>query len=248
MIIAGVTCYANRWPRPRTSLALEWISLHKGLWRATARPASNDSYESIIEIWDSEAVLNTLWTALKTNLGALSVTLDAEEQLFFGADVQGVTSVTVMEYGNIREAGSFKMFSLPLTLKALNPSFTGDGADWPETIWTQGGWTSGSSFEVSKLVSQNNALVYQDKHETEGVWSGEFLFYTEGIQMMRRKIATLRGAQTTFPDIGVSNPFGTNLPGFDGSYVRVIEFEDLGRVNYKLWRCRIKLAFDGNAS
>lgn len=248
MVIAGVTCYPNRWPRPRTTLAVKWTTLHKGLWRATARPASNDQYEADIEIWDSQAVVDALYTALKENVGAMTVSLGTgDEQYIFGADVT-CTSATVVQYGTPREAGSFKMFSLPLRLKALNPTFTGSGAAWPDVIWTQGSWLAGSSFEIAKVISQNNNVVYQDLHETEGIFEAEFLFKTEQMRQVRRRVATLRGAQTTFPDIGVEYPFGTTLSGFTGCYVRVIGFEDYGRINYLLWRCRLKLAYDGQTS
>lgn len=248
MVIAGITCYANRWPRPDTRLAVEWTKVHGIRWRATARPASNDSYEADLEIWDTAEVVNALYTVLKENLGQLTVSLGTgDEQYLFGADVT-CTLATVMGYGEPREAGSFKMFALPLKMKALNPSFTGSGAAWPSVLWTQGGWSAGSTFEVSKPVSQNNAVVYQDKHETEGIWSGEFVFFIAGQRIMRRRMAALRGAQTTFPDIGVENPFGATLPGFTDSYVRAVEFRDMGRFNYLLWRCWLKLAYDGPTS
>ncbi len=249
MVIAGITCYANRWPKPDTRLALEWTKTDPVRWRATNRPASNDQYFADIEIWDTETVVNALYTALKNpaNYGAVTVNLGTgDEQYIFGADVT-CTQATVDNYGTPTEAGSFKMFSFKLRLKALNPSFTGT-AEWPDEMYAQAGWKAGQSWELSKLTSFNNTMTYQNNNSGEGVFEGLFLLLTDGMRKARRNIATIRGQQTTFPEVGIDNPFGATLPSFTGSYVRIIEWEDLGRLNYSLWGLRIKLSYDGLSS
>lgn len=246
MVIAGVTCYPNRWPKPDTRLALEWTKTDPIRYRATTRPPSNDQYFSDIEIWDTEAVINSLFTALKDplNLGAITVNLGSgDERYIFGADTL-CTSVTVVTYGLPKEAGSFKMFSLSLRLKALNPTFSGT-AQWPALFYAQPAWVAGSTFELSKLSSFNNSMTYQNKKAEEGIFECTFLTFTQGIREARRKIAAVRGAQTTFPDVGINNPFGTTLPGFDASYVRIVDWKDLGRQDYLMWGLWLKLAYDG---
>ncbi len=249
MIIAGVTCYPNRWPRPDTRLALEWTRTTPIRWRATQRPQSNDQYYSDIEIWDTYDVVNTLYAALKdaANLGAISVTLGTgDEQYIFGADVT-CTTATVTEYGMPKEAGSFKMFSLPLRLKALAPTFSGT-PEWPSVLYALPGWKAGATVEVSKLSSFDNTMTYTSKGATEGLFECEFDMDTASIRKMRRYLtATVRGGRVIFPDIGVSSPFGPTLPGFTAAYVRVVEWKDMGRVNYLRWRFGIKLAYDGVA-
>lgn len=246
MQIAGVTCYAQPFPKPLTSLAVVWNTVHGDRWRATAHPPDNDVYEADVEIWDAEAVIDSLYTALKANMGTMTVSLGTDDERFiFGADVL-CTTATVAQYGEVSEAGSFKMFSLPLRLRAVAKTFTGD-AEWPTVLRVQGGWKGGSSFGVVKNFSQDGTPSYSQTQAMEGIFEGEFLAFTSEMQKIRRNVATLRGAQTTFPDIGVSNPFGTTLPDFSGSYVRVIDLEDMGREDYAFWRCRIKLAYDGEA-
>lgn len=246
MIIAGITCYPNRWPKPDTRLALEWTKTEPIRWRATTRPASNDQYFSDIEIWDTEDVISALFTTLKdaANLGAITVDLGmGDERYIFGADTL-CTSVTVVSYGLPKEAGSFKMFSLSLRLKALSPSFSGT-AQWPTLFYAQPGWTAGSTFELSKLSSFNNTMAYQNKGGEEGVFECNFLTFTQGAREARRNIATVRGTQTTFPEVGIDNPFGPTLPGFSNAYVRIVDWKDLGRQDYLLWGLWIKLAYDG---
>ncbi len=246
MVIAGVTCYPNRWPKPDTKLALEWTRTDPVRWRCTNRPASNDQYFADIEIWDTEAVVNALYTALKspTNYGNIAVTLGTgDEQYIFGADVT-CTTATVMDYGTPTEAGSFKMFSFKLRLKALNPTLTGT-PEWPDEMYAQAGWQAGQTWELSKLSSFDNTMTYQNNNAGEGIFEGMFLLFTAGMAKARRNIATIRGQQTSFPEVGISNPFGATLPGFSGSLVRIIEWEDMGRLNYSMWGLRIKLAYDG---
>ncbi len=249
MVIAGITCYANRWPKPDTKLALEWTKTDPVRWRATNRPASNDQYFADIEIWDSATVVNALYSALKdpAQYGQITVNLGSgDERYIFGADVT-CTIATVMTYGTPTEAGSFKMFSFKLRLKALNPTFTGT-AEWPTEMYAQAGWTAGQSWELNKLSSYNNTMTYQNNNAGEGIFEGHFLLFTAGMAKARRNIATIRGQQTTFPEVGIGNPFGATLPGFSTALVRIIEWEDLGRLNYAMWGLRIKLGYDGAAS
>ncbi len=249
MVIAGVTCYPNRWPKPDTRLALEWTRTSPIRWRCTERPESNDQYFSDIEVWDTQAVIDALFTALKSpsNLGSIAVTLGTgDEQYIFGADVT-CTTATVVEYGMPKEAGSFKMFSLSLRLKALSPTFSGTPA-LPSVLYAQGGWTAGSSFEISKVSSYNNSMSYQNKGGTEGLFECGFLMETGDMRNTRRYITdTVRGTRIIFPDIGVENPFGPTLPGFPDVYVRVVDWKDYGRLNYVQWGLGLKLAYDGNA-
>ncbi len=247
MVIAGVTCYPNRWPRPDTKVAMEWTRTDVIRYRATVRPQSNDAYFSDIEIWDTQAKVDELFTALKdpANLGAVTIDLGNEDERFiFGADVL-CTSATVMEYGMPREAGSYKMFSLSLRLKALSPTFVGTAA-WPDEFYAQPGWTAGATFGLEKLSSYDNTMTYQNSNNEEGIYEGQFLLFTDGMQNLRRQLITVvRGSSVQFPYFGVTNVFGPTLPFNESTRVRVVDWKDMGRQNYELWGISIKLAYDG---
>ncbi len=251
MILAGVTCYPTLFPKPNTVPALDWSQLESGRWRCTARSASADQYFSDLTIYDDQPVIEALWLALKdpTNRGSMTVNLGTGGQkIIFGAEVT-CTTAAVVNYGvPIEQAftGLEKaMYSLKLTLRAIDPTLSGTG-EWPDVLRVQKGWKTGSTFEINKLPSINGTMTYNDSRSDTPYFEGEFLQTTAEMVNIRRFIFSVnRGAQFVFPEIGIPIPFGADLPGFSGSFVRLIVFEDMGPEEFVFSRCKIGLSFDG---
>ncbi len=253
MIIAGVTAYAELYPKPRAIPAIDWLQLDSGAWRPTVRGIEADQYFADLSIYDNSPVIEALWNALKnpSNRGQISLTFsNTLEAMIWGADVL-CTTATVWKYGVPVAAGftglNTAMYRLSLSLRAISPSFTGTGA-WPAVMRVQS-WKTGSSFDLSKIASFSGSISYPDHRGDTPYFEGEFRALTEEMKQVRRFIYGVnRGAQTTFPDIGVPYPFGPDLGGFTDSYVRVIYFEDLGQDGFETWRFKLGLSYDGQTS
>lgn len=233
--------------RPLTSLALQWRELADGNWIATDRGAAADTYDSRIQLYGTETVINEFIKEMYDNRAAASNVFAmgsfADDELIFGADVDhtGSISGTVLEIGD-RAQRTWKGFAVQATIRALSPSFVGS-ATLPSLTSLEHGFEGDSTRPINKSDTYDGTMSYADRRSDAGFFTGTFLFTLAEMRNLRRYLTTQRGATISIASIsGVTYPFGTvRASGYPYS-VKVLQWEDLGVRGVGRWRMRLKLA------
>ena len=236
--------------KPETQLAMTWIKLASGNYACTDRGYGSDKYEVGIEFYSTEDVINNIQNLLYSNRfatsGASQITLSSinDTEHIFGEDLDytGTVTANIMAIEK-RSQGSWKGFGLAVKLAAVSPSFiVGDGA-FPTLRFVNFGYDANAGWAVRHYMSYSNSTFFNPDHQSDtGEFTGTFTMTAIEMAQIRRYIAKQRGSTIVLPDIsGVQNPFGhmsTSYP-YD---VKIINFEDLGRLSVAERMCNITFA------
>lgn len=232
-----------------TRLALQWIQLASGNWMATDRGATEDVYETDIQVkGDTEAVINNLINQIQLNrvysgTGANQISLGtflASEHIF-GENVlhSGSITATILEMSK-RTQLTWKTYGLNMRLRAIGPSFTGSSS-FPVLSWCDIGGEQDEDMTVLKQDYYDGTMLYSDHQSDSGIFEGIFTLTTANFILLRNYIRNQRGGDFTLADtFGVDFPFG---PRSSGSYpftCKLIEWEDLGWFGLKYHRMRLR--------
>lgn len=233
--------------RPLTSLALKWIQLANGNWRAVDRGSSTDMYRARIRLYGTESLIDQFLDEVEYNRITCSHVLtlsnfNATEHIF-GADVDHSSSIsaTITEIDS-REQRTWKGFGVSCVLQASSPSFTGTPA-LPSLECLSWGYEGDSSWTWNKSDSYNGTFNYADRKSDVGLFNGRFLFSDADMIALRGYLRTQRGATISIPDIdGVSTPFGSRRDSGYPYNVKVIDWEDMGMRDVRHWWMSLTLA------
>lgn len=244
MIWEGETVYTLWGYQPKTDLALLWQTLANGDWKATDRGSVEDVYEASMVFKGPRDELEALETdVLDAFRTQYNITCGEGEEIF-GADVDYTNPllVTVVDYGKIEQI-SFKMWTMPLRLRLLEKVFKSTTPDFTKLRLASWRSQQGSEFDINKQFTYDNYAVYTDHNTEPGIFSAAFTQKLNEMSAIRRYIAvTARGGDIPFPTIGgVSTPFGSRM-GAGPFTARIIDWEDLGRVNYLEWGLKLTFA------
>lgn len=234
--------------RTRTTLALKWIKLSSGLYKATDRGASSDIYESEFRIYAKEEEVNQFIEAWYDNRSVSSTnvfTLSGFESTehIFGEDVDHSVpiDVTILEISDIKQ-GKWKTREITVKVRALSPSFVGTPS-LPTLECLEIGYTISLDQTINKFDTYNGSFTYQDYNADVGELVGIFNFSVEDMKSIRRYFTTQRDATISIPNIlGVEYPFG---PYRNSTYpidVKIIAWEDLGLWGINKRRMKITMA------
>lgn len=235
--------------RPDTQIAVDWEKNSSGNWRGSDRGAAEDVYSSNIVVKGPESELNDLNDVLDAKRTDFVATFGTGEEIF-GADVDhtGDQTVIVDDYGKIRHL-TFKMFSMPLTVRLIGPSFLSDTPDFTKLRTATHADVRETTFELNKMISIDNETFVADHISNDGNEAGIYTaVFTQTIKEMaairRYLTVTARNAKIVFPTFGgVTKPFGPRAGALPFN-CRIIRWADLGRINFSDWGLSITFARD----
>jgi hypothetical protein len=234
--------------KPETKLSLIWVQLSNGNWVCTDRGVSNDTYDTSIRIYGTEATVNAfialVETARTSGGNILTLTEFNSQEHIYGADLDYTGSITATVYMDRRAQKTWKGFEVTLKLSCLSPSFTGGVGSLPILRHLEIGFDADSDYTIHKFDSYQRNFNYIDSNSDIGTFTGNFIFDDAEMIQLRRYVANQRGATVSIPYIfGVTKPFGRR----SGSYpydVKILTLEDMGmlidlNLGKPKWRARI---------
>jgi len=237
--------------KPITRLALDWVKLSNGNYSCVDRSASSDVYESDIEIYGREDVVQNFFTAIQQNRADDShvLTLDEfnEGEKIFGADIDYSVPInaTVLKLRR-KQQETWKSFSLSFLLRATNLTFTGTAA--MPALKPLVGFDGDSDFQVDKRDSYFGDLFFSDMDTDAGTFTATYHFTQEDMKSLRRFLAVYRASTVTITSLaGVVKPFGNRITSFPIA-VKIISWEDLGMITWginssvRCWALRMTMA------
>jgi hypothetical protein len=229
---------------PDTKWSVKWHQLSSGNWRGSDRGAGEDVYESNVTFAGSRADLVALETVLDDNRNLFDATFEEGEQIF-GADVDYDDSmqVTVVSYGKISQL-AFDKWGMSLKLRLRIPSLITTFGSLDCLRLSSFVSSQYSEFGINKIFTYDGEAIFTDTDSDPGFFEGEFTQTTFEMKQIRRYIlSNLRnGVATPFPSFGgITTPFGSR-EGTGPFDFRIIDWQDLGRVNLCDWKIRIKFA------
>jgi hypothetical protein len=237
--------------KPETTLALAWTQLSSGNWVATDRGYLSDKYECEISIAGTELYINDVINLFEANREALSNQVicsgfNADEHLW-GEDIDYTGSVTanVMSIQQ-RNQSSWKVFNLSVRLAAVSPSFILGSGNLPLFRFTNIGVKADAEYTNQHFRSYRNVWSNPDMASDAGTFTGTFTLTVEEMAQLRSYIRLQRGATVSLVGIyGIQYPFGPrtvpNASGYPYN-VKIIKFEDLGKISENFYQATITLA------
>ena len=234
---------------PDTKMAIKWGQRADTNWRGCDRGDLEDKYLSNVVFQGPEAELIDLETVLNNNRTSFLINLNSGEEIF-GADLDysGDLTVIVTDYGKIRKT-DFKIFEMALTLRVLNPVFLSTTPDFTKLRKASHSDTRETKFELTKLFTYDNDAFVVDRLSNDGKEAG---IYTAVFEQTREEMAairryltiTARANKIVFPTFdNLTYPWGTRA-GTGPFNCRIIDWRDLGRIDFCDWKLSITFARD----
>lgn len=236
--------------KPRTKLAIEWISLADGYYSAIDRGVESDIYEADITLYGKEQEIDNFINEIEknrffpSNFLQLSQFNDAEK--IFGADLDYSSTIDVtLANLKLRKQSTWRGFSLSLSLRAL-PGFTFITPEENElpVLKTDIGYTGDSEDTIIKYDSYNGIFTFIDERKDAGIFDATFALENDDMAQARRFIATQRKEKFTISASklpGVDNPFGTKRQLNFPLTCNIIDWEDQGMRNLNRWSLKLRL-------
>lgn len=237
---------------PKINMAVSFFRLANGDYAATDRGSSEDTYETNISLYGTEAdIYNFIYTInLNRTLGYNTVSLSDfnTQEYIFGADIDYSGSISARIYLDDRVQNTFKGFSVSAKLIGISlPLIDMDPAptSLPSLRYLDIGYNANTRYTLNTLDSYSGDVFYQDKLYDSGKFTGVYTFDHYEMMVARRVYTTKRGTSFNIPSIiGVTHPFG--IRPISGKKVRLTEFEDLGMYSmdssYPIWKAKITLS------
>lgn len=240
----GSTVYTIYGYKPQTKWAIDWQQISNGNWRGSDRGADEDIFEADMVFEGPRTELETLESQLDSDRNEFDATFGVGEEIF-GADIDysSAIQVTVTNYNKISQLG-FDKWGIPLTLRAYKPTFLSVTPSLSELRLASHVSDQYSEFDLTKQFSYDEKTFFNDHASDPGFFEGTFTQTTDEMKNIRRYLlSTLRnGSASPFPSFGgIDTPFGYR-EGTGPFTFRVIEWEDMGRPNFRDWTLKIKFA------
>jgi hypothetical protein len=232
-----------------TQLDMEWYQTSAGNWHAVDRGASADYYETTITTFGTEAYINNIINQLNTTRLAKAATITmydfADNEHVFGEDILYTPDITglITEY-DVRKQNSWKGFKLSLTLRALNPEFTGVASlpDFTSGVCTQIGYTADSSWTYNNYDSYYSNFSHYDHRDDQGLFKGSFNLTQTELRNLRTWMRVNRDTSFTLSGIyGVAYPFGPR-EGTGPWTAKIVELEEKNKFGLDRWIVNLKIA------
>lgn len=237
--IGGTTLYRVKpWPKPSIKSSIQWTFDSRGNPRGYDRGASEDIYETSIEIEDTETNVNSLLTVLNSNRETVTLDQFAADIFAPNIDYTGSIVCAVNDYG-VRKVGFHAtsgddIYQMELKLRAVQPSVLGTTPSL-SGIRVQEQRDAGHSFGVARHYFRDGAHGYSDTNVDSGRYAPYFLC-TPAIAkaVIAYFMVTARAASFTLPTLGDAYPFGPSR-GSGPFTVRLHDFS-ISRENLNRWR------------
>lgn len=247
MLLQGSTIYSKWGYQPHTIPAVSFSKSSTGYYRVRDKGIAQDIYEARISIEDTWDTLNDIIQTLDRSKESLSISTSTGEEIF-GADVSASTCELVQS-GNLQRQ-NFKMYSIELVLRAINPVFDYTTISF-NPFRIESSYTSHTLESLIKRNSYTNSFSYVDPKKNTGIFSASFTQTTEEMKTLRRHwLANIRGNAFILQNFegitDISNhftyPFGpASGPGPFG--VRILKWSEV-RENFNEWSLKIDFAKD----
>lgn len=232
--------------KPITELALEWKKTANGVYTAVDRGASADTYSAEVRLYGTEAVIDTFIEEIEANRDAGNNTINLTQfnatEHIFGANVNHSIAIiaTVLTISK-KAQGSWKGFSIIVTLRATSVSFTGASASLPLSNLDIG-FEADSTITINKVDSYDSTFTYQEHDSDIGIFTGSFVLEDSDMAEFRNILRITRNDTIRITAIvGVSSLFGKRRGDYPHD-VNIIEWEDLGMIDVGRWRIKIVFA------
>jgi hypothetical protein len=240
----GSTVYTLYGYKPDTLPAIDWHQISNGNWRGSDRGASEDIFMADVIFEGPRTELETLESFLDGDRYEFDATFGTGEEVF-GADIDysSAISVTVINYSKISQLG-YNKWGMRLKLRAYQPAFLSVSESLAELRLSSHVSDQYSEFDLTKNFSYDETTFFNDHAADPGFFEGVFTQTTDEMKAIRRYLLnTLRnGSASPFPSFGgITTPFGYR-EGTGPFTFRVVEWEDMGRPNFRDWILKIKFA------
>ena len=247
--------------KPITKWAIKWHDkpLAGGNYKGSDRGIGEDVYESEITFRGTLTELTALETRLDANRSVIDDSdtyncVFSEGEEVFGMDLDyssvGGYQVSVIKYGKIRKV-AFRVFEMNWTIRlAETPVFLATpAASLASLRKISHADTRESIYDITKHFTYDRDLFALDHYESgaantgAGTYTTTFSQTNDEMTAIRRYIMTNRATTISpLPDFDtLVYPFGT-IAGSGPFDVKIINWEDLGRIDSQEWSLRITFA------
>jgi hypothetical protein len=236
--------------RVLTQLAIKWVQVSSGNWRATDRGAGEDVYEADISMRGTESIINNVIDQIQNNRLAGSGTpnqitmsgfLGSEHIFGENVDHSGSINAVIMSMEK-RQQAAWKSYLLSMRVRALIPTFTGSSS-FPTLEWCDVGAEHDADMTIRKNSTYDGTMIYQDHRSDSGIFDGVFTLSNANFILLRNNIRTQRTGDFTLSNtFGVAYPFGKRSANAYPLTCKLIEWQDLGWFGLKYNRIRLRFA------
>jgi hypothetical protein len=235
--------------QPLTTHALNWFTVGNGDKCATDRGAASDQYDCDVKLYGKETDINTFIDFVEANRNdnthqcKLSLGSFNSQEKIFGCDVVYSGNIAATAFMGRREQHTLKGWGLPITLKAISPTFV-TGSGFPVLKNITPNVDADSDYSINKLESYNRTFSYQEHSTDTGSFTATYILNETEMINLRSFIRTNRATKFLAPPlVGISKPFGRRAYS---EYVRLKDFEDQGMTGgfvngLPQWQCKFTL-------
>jgi len=230
-------------------LALKWAMTSSGKWVATDRGAASDIYKADIIIYGTESTINSLVQYIYNNRRSSNNIIQfsnfSDTEKIFGPDVDhSLVNGTVISITNRRQL-SFHVWSIGLTIQAINPTFTGSGAASLSFVNADYAYSAYSRTTINKFDSYIGTFSFADHTADTGIMDITVYLTEAQAITFKRTVATERGsAITTTLMSGVDFPFGPLRDSAWPKNMKYLEVRDLELWGVNRYKFALKLVED----
>lgn len=229
----------------KTELGLEWFQTSDGNFYSTDWSSKGDIYRADISTFGREDYVNSVITqfeSIKNNGNLLLMSGFYEDEKIFGEDIDYTLVSGVIVNMDVREAVSWKMYTVSLEVQAIKPSF----GTFPAFTWTNLNvghqHKSGRNYKPVLVSSySSNMNVYDHKNE-DGITEFELNLTNQELASLRQFQRTTRGNSFTLPANSiVEYPFGP-VSGNGPHTVKLIGIKEDRRISPFRWSVKVTLS------
>lgn len=248
---AGITefeCKINKDFDINTTYSFSFFELYGG-HGCIDRGASEDTYESTINILGTKTVITDFLTQLNNNRMSTAVyknilildDFNSGEKIF-GADIDYTKAIVVTPITERRVQRTLTTWSLQVRLIAQDLSFITVENEFPNLNYIDIGVDADADISTNKLFSLNNYFHIIDHDYDSGVFKGRVQLTQADMAKVRAWQRVNRGAIFSIPLLGgIDNPFG--IRDSSNVNVRLLEIEDEKIIGYNcgepMWQCNL---------